>query len=116
MTVGIESEDGGLCSISVGHGEYDTDNKTITVGLKLEIDEIEGHPTPPFLLTIEIVATFKVDETKFNRDNIIDFARRNAPYIMMPYLREHAYALTAKCGFKPIVLPLTEVPTVKPKP
>ncbi len=115
ITVGVESEEGGLCSISVGHGEFVAEDSTISVALKLEIGETDQEPAPPFSMKIELMATFKVDVTRFDIQYITDFARRNAPYIMMPYLREHAFALSGKCGFRPIILPLTEVPVSKPQ-
>lgn len=115
LTVGIDAEEEGVCSIMVGHGGYNEEERLITTALKLEIGESEEGVKSPFSLKIEIIGAFKVNEERFDKEHIIDFARRNAPYIMMPYLREQAYALTAKCGFRPIILPLTEVPVSKPK-
>ncbi len=35
--------------------------------------------------------------------------------ILQPYLREHVFALTARAGFQPLILPLIEVPTLVQK-
>jgi len=112
ISVGVA--EGNVCSISVGHSEYNTENHTIVTFIKLEIGEEGKESNTPFNLKIELVATFEVDETRFAVEHLTDFARWNAPFIMMPYLREHAFSLSSKCGFKPIILPLTEVPTNKP--
>ncbi len=101
-------------SISVGHSEYDKEKKEIIVGLKLETERDESRKIePPYFLTIEIVSNFTIDDKKFPIDHLEDWANRNAPFILYPYLREQAYALTLRCGYKPFILPLVEVPTFK---
>lgn len=97
-------------SISVGHSEYDEKNKTIRVAIKLEV---EKEKKAPFTLRIELIGEFFVNEQEFPIKYIYDWAGRNAPLILMPYLREHAYALTLRAGFQPIILALAEVPTFK---
>ncbi|KIH76259.1 preprotein translocase subunit SecB [Geoalkalibacter ferrihydriticus] len=117
---GPPSEDkgveGGRFSLMVGHSEYDEEDKEISVSLKLEVgfEEDEKENSAPFSMRIEIVGNFKVDESEFPVEHIDHWAQRNAPLILFPYLREHAYSLTARCGFKPMLLPLLEVPTFKP--
>lgn len=112
LSIGVDTEEGGVCSIMVGHGEFNEVDKTISVGLKLEIGESQDTKTP-FSLRIELIGTFKVDDSQFKTEHLFDWAHRNAPYVMMPYLREHAFSLSEKCGFRPIILPLTEVPSFK---
>ncbi len=99
-------------SINVGHSEYDTANHRIVVGLTLELKEGEEKESElPYFLKVELAALFEVDESKFDKEHIYDWARRNAPFILFPYLREEAYALTIRAGYKPLILPLLEVPT-----
>lgn len=98
----------------VGHSDFDEENRKIAVMVKVEIgtaDEKEENEDSPFSLRVEIVGEFKVTE-KFPIEHIDNWARRNAPFILMPFLREHVYALTLRSGFKPINLPLLEVPTL----
>ena len=112
--VGIDSIN---YSLAVGHSEYDKKEKAIEVALKLEtIQDQDKDKQLPYLLKIELIALFRVDEDEFEIKNIEDWARRNAPFILYPYLREHAYALTLRCGFEPLMLPLVEVPTAKAQP
>lgn len=106
------SLDRGEFDLRTGHSEYDKEHQIIVVGVKLEIGIKEPKETP-FELRVVINGLFKVDETKFQRVNIEDWANRNAPIILYPYVREHAFALTARCGFPGIILPLLEVPVFK---
>jgi preprotein translocase subunit SecB len=99
-------------SLRTGRSDYDKENHIIQVGVRLEIGE-EDDQKSPFTLKVILGGVFKVDETKFSKEHIDDWAKRNAPIILYPYLREQAFALTARCGFPGIILPLLEVPTFK---
>lgn len=99
-------------TIQTGHSDYDEKKHTIEIGAKLEIGEVEGQKSP-FTMRIVIVGVFTIDETKFPKEHIIDWAKRNAPIILYPYLREQAFGLTVRCGYSGIILPLLTVPTVK---
>ncbi len=101
-------------SMSVGHGEYDQKDKLIRISLKLEIgmDSKADESNYPFSLRISVQAEFSVKEEQFPVNQIYDWAKRNAPFILYPYIREEAFGLTARCGFRPILLPLLEVPTL----
>lgn len=102
-------------SIKVGHSEYDQDKAQIVVVLSLETEEVEEKESEqPYSIKIELVGLFKIDEDRFHREHIYDWARRNAAFILFPYLREHAYSLSIRCGYKPFILPLVEVPTFRP--
>lgn len=98
--------------IRVGHTDYDPESKTIWVSLQIEIDA-EKNEDLPFSLEVEIIGEFIVDDKNFPLEHIEDWARRNAPMILQPYLREQVYSLTLRCGFKPLILPLIQVPTLK---
>ena len=103
-------------SLSVGLGQYDEKEKSVTIALKLEtLEDEEKKGELPYSLKIELLAAFEVDEERFEIEYIEDWAKRNAPFILYPYLREHAYALTLRCGFEPFMLPLVEIPTSKVK-
>lgn len=102
-----EIESGGY-SILVGHSDYD--GETIQVGVKLTAGD-EDPEEAPFVLVTELVGEFEVDEERFPVEHLDDWAYENAPYILMPYLREHVSALTSRCGLDPMLLPLAKVPT-----
>jgi preprotein translocase subunit SecB len=106
------TSDSGEFNLRTGHSEYDEKEHIIQVGIKLEVKGKEGQETP-FDMRVVMSGVFKVDETKFAKANIDDWANRNAPFILYPYLREQAYTLTVRCGFPGMIIPLLEVPTLK---
>lgn len=103
--------DTGKFSLVTGHGDYDEEDKIITVSTGAKISSEDGDN--PFDLDIELLGIFEVDEDRFPLIHIEDWAKRNAPIILYPYLREHVYSLTTRCGFTGALLPLLEVPTFK---
>lgn len=107
--VGVSGE---KIALFTGFTAYDQEEKEIGVSAKIESGFDEEEPQP-YSIRIEIVGSFHVDEDKFDIGDLEDWARRNAPLILFPYLREHAYALSSRCGFEPLILPLMEVPTFR---
>lgn len=103
--------------LATGATEYDEETHSIMVGVKIEVG-LDEKEDAPFTMKIELVGEFKVDETRFPIEHVDDWAKRNAIYILMPYVREQAYALTAKCGYRPMLIPLTQVPmfSIKKEP
>lgn len=99
-------------SIRTGHSDYNEESHTIEIAVKLEIG-LEEKQQSPFAMRIVLGGVFTVDETKFSKVHIMDWAQRNAPIILYPFLREQAFALTVRCGFPGIILPLLVVPTFK---
>ena len=104
----IDEIDSSAYSILVGHSDYD--GESIQVGVKLTAGD-EDPEEAPFRLVAELVGEFEVDEDEFPVEHLGDWAYENAPYILMPYLREHVFALTNRCGLDPMLLPLAKVPT-----
>ena len=81
-------------SLRSGRSEYDEENHIIQIGVKLEIGEEKEDQKNPFTMRVVLAGVFKVDETKFSKTHIQDWAKRNAPIILYPYLREQVFALT----------------------
>jgi preprotein translocase subunit SecB len=103
-------------NLGVAHGEYNEKNHTIQVAVKVEIGTGKDEQLPPFSMKVELVGEFEVDEKLFPVEKLPDWAKRNAPYIFFPFLREQVYSLTARAGFPPYILPLLEVPTIRIEP
>ena len=98
-------------NLSHGHTPYNIEDKSIQAGLIIEVGLRESDPETPFCMRVELFGSFIVDEGRFKREHVEDWAKRAAHFILMPYLREHVYALTSRCGFPPFILPTFEVPT-----
>jgi len=99
------------------HSAYDSDSESI--GVKLEVrlgyeDAPSAELEPlPFKLKVAVAGLFKVDQKRFNLEYIEDWASKNAPLILYPYVRENVNSLATRCGFYGLLLPLFEVPTIK---
>ena len=78
-----------------------------------EIDAMRASQEQPFRIRVHLVAEFKVDVAKFSVEQLPSWAKVNAPMILFPFLREQVYALTARCGYNPIILPMIHVPTIR---
>jgi hypothetical protein len=122
--------DDSACELTTGHSDYDPEEKLIKIAIKVEAGRPKtseenaeraaaaGTPEelPPFHMRIDMVGIFAVDDSVFPADRIYEWAKVNALFIMYPYLREHVFALTARAGFKPLLLPLVEVPLFRIEP
>jgi preprotein translocase subunit SecB len=97
-----------------GYGDFNTTDNSIQVFLAWQIGEDKPDSNYPAYLKVDIVGFFKIiDPTKFPPDKIIEFAKVNAPFILMPYVRAEVFNLSARAGFKPLMLSLMEVPVFK---
>ena len=94
-------------SIGVGKSNYDEENKIIRVAIKLEVGKDD---TVPYLLRVILEGVFHVTRDDLSVEQINEWALKSSPYVLFPYLREHAFALTARAGFRPLILPLVQVP------
>lgn len=90
----------------IGFNQFDVEEKVLAVGFKCLINE--NVDKAPFQLTVELIGIFTVGD-EFPFDKIENFAKENAPLILMPYIRENIYALSSRTGLD-IILPLVQVP------
>ena len=103
--------DTGKFTLTTGYGEYNQEDHAIMVTVEAKMSsEDEGNP---FDLDIGLLGVFEVNEDEFPLIHIEDWAKRNAPIILYPYLREQVFSLTTRCGYRGSLLPLLEVPTFK---
>lgn len=94
--------------LSMGRSDYDENAKTIQVAVKFEMNS-PGR----FVLRVELVAEFRVDEALFPKDKVHEWANRASFYVILPFLREQVYATAIRAGLKPMMIPLMQVPTFK---
>jgi preprotein translocase subunit SecB len=77
-----------------------------------EIDALKKAGEQPFHIRAEVMGEFHIDLSRFPIDKIQQWAKQNAPLVLLPFLREHLYALSQRSGFDPILLPMMMVPTL----
>lgn len=76
-----------------------------------DLASMKASQEQPFRVVVQIVAEFFVDTNKFPAEKVPAWAKINAPAILFPFLREQVFALTARCGFNPLILPMIHLPT-----
>lgn len=107
--------EGGSFTMETGRSAYDKELKQIQVKVAVKIGQ-DDDKNAPFTLEVVLHGLFSVDETRFNPEFVEDWAEKNAPLVLYPYVREQVYALTARTGFNEALLPLLEIPTYKITP
>lgn len=109
-TIGLDGKD---YQISTGHTQYDEETHVIQVAAIVEMGDENEESAFPFHLKVDIFGEFRVNEELFPAGRIYEWAKSNAFFILYPYIREQVYALSARCGFSPVLLPLLEIPTIR---
>jgi preprotein translocase subunit SecB len=110
FSVGLEETN--CCYTIASPKVYDPSLEVFAVSVTMEVGMDDKDETP-FSMKIELTGFFTVDTVRMSTENVVDWASKGAMFIFLPFLREHAYALSSRCGFKPLLLPLLEVPTFK---
>jgi len=77
-----------------------------------EIEKMKNANEQPFRVRAEVIGEFHIDITRFPVEKVSEWARINAPMILLPFLREQVYALSVRSGFQPLLLPMILVPTL----
>ena len=101
---------------SVGVTEFNDEERVIGVGLVGTIGEdgsAENAERSAFSIKVHILGQFKVDLSKFPRKHLNDWAQKNAPVLLIPFLREHVYGLALRAGIKDVILPLVTLPVYR---
>lgn len=102
----------GEIDLTIEHGisEFDESTSTISVGLRVEVTPEENKD---FLISVEIVGHFSVDTQNFRKEHLDRWSKFNAPFILLPYVREQVYGLSNRIGLKNMILPLFIQPQFK---
>lgn len=99
---------------TVFNTNFDEESSTVWVKVQLSIEPKDTTPEKldrPYTLKVAVAGQFKVDTEKFKVEFLQDWSIKNAPILLLPFIREHAYSLSARAGFNPVLLPLFEVPS-----
>lgn len=109
----------GGVSMKMGHGKSDfsTDDCTISIGIRVKVEPTTSEISessendadagnPAFVLEVELHGHFLINLEKFQQKHIDLWAKNNAPFLLLPYVREHIYGLANRAGIRGMVLPL----------
>jgi preprotein translocase subunit SecB len=116
--IGLPDRNNGIgptdVDIQIGLSEINENEGIANIFISVDVkSKDETKKELPLKLDIELTGLFKIDTKNFNKDQIEDWAHRGSMYILLPYVREYVYWLTYRCGFKPLILPLAQIPTIR---
>jgi len=104
--------------LDIGRSELVQDDPNVSVGLRILFDSNSSSETemvieqdgdsnqPAFSGEVELVGHFTVDYSKFKFEHLASWAKINAPFLLLPFVREQVYGLAIRAGIKGLVFPL----------
>jgi len=100
--------------LSLGRSEFLLEEQSISIGVRVKVEpensenisSSENDGNPLFLLEVELQGHFIVDLEGFQQKHIEPWSRINAPFLLLPYVREHIYGLANRAGIRGLILPL----------
>ena len=101
------------CKLGINHSKYEPGSGEVTIVLQAETFEKDEDSARVYHFLVRLVGTFAVDESNFPSTFVEDWAEKNAPLVLYPYVREHIYSLASRVGISSLILPLLEIPTFK---
>ncbi|MDX4955874.1 hypothetical protein [Delftia acidovorans] len=104
-------------TFKIGTSELDEQDPTLAVGMLVRAVP-KDHATdgkPPFEIEIELSGQFEVDLNIFNFEHLPAWSRVNAPFLLMPFVREQLYGLALRAGIRGVILPFYVQPVRPPK-
>lgn len=99
--------------IKVGASEYEEGDPIVAVGIQVKATpKSKDGESPVFELDVELSGQFNVDYTQFKFEDLHEWSRINAPYLLLPYVREQLYGLALRAGIDNLILPLFIQPRI----
>lgn len=92
---------------------YDSENRWLDVLISFEAGSSDLS-SAKYYFKVEIRGRFENTEGSSEAEKIERWAENAAQFVMIPYLREHVYSISLRCGMKPIVIPLYQLPAPVP--
>lgn len=91
--------------------EYDDKSNTIMVFADCEMGADDTEKDIPLYLKVSLGVHFQnINPDKFSKETAMKFAKEYSHFMIHPFLREHVFALSARSGLPPIILPSLQVP------
>lgn len=108
--------------IELGSTEFSAEDPLISVGLRVQTEPKEAATTkfaanrnPSFSVEVELLGHFVVDYAHFKFEHLTEWSQINAPYLLLPYVREQVYGLAIRAGIRGLLFPLFVQPRLIPK-
>lgn len=94
---------------SMGASNFNPELKSIAVGFICEVNPNDSEAS--FYIKVHVMGIFSVNVDEFPMDKLEHWSKHNAPILLLPYVRENVYALSAR-GKINLILPLVTLPTL----
>ncbi|MCO7637820.1 protein-export chaperone SecB [Pseudomonas sp. S 311-6] len=109
-------------NIEIGRSDFSADDPDINIGLRVQTEPItensgssEEECVPPFSIEVEIQGHFHINLSEFPEEHVEEWAKINAPFLLLPYAREQVYGLAIRAGIRGLLFPLFVQPRATPK-
>ncbi|WP_310637537.1 protein-export chaperone SecB [Delftia acidovorans] len=98
--------------IKVGTSDFDEKDPFIAVGIEVNVSPRKSEPeaSAAFEIKVELSGQFEVNYELFKFEHLNRWAQINAPFLLMPFVREQVYGLALRAGVKGVVFPLYTQP------
>jgi hypothetical protein len=111
FTVPDPTVDVGMLNLGFGRSDYVPLQNQIDASIVLEAGKNDPASGSPYYLKMELKGHFKIEDGTLSQEKVQAWIERAAPYVLLPFMREHAYGFTVRAGVMPIMIPLYQVPT-----
>lgn len=94
--------------LNVGTSDFSPDDPFLAVGVRARVapGAKQDSGDPAFVAEVELSGQFEVNFERFKFEHLDEWAKINAPFLLLPYVREHIYGLAMRAGVRGLVIPL----------
>jgi preprotein translocase subunit SecB len=98
--------------LQVGTSDLIEGDDQLAVGISAKVSPklSEEGGEPAFMIEVDLNGQFTVDLQNFKFEDLADWSKINAPFLLLPYIREQVYGLALRAGVRGIILPLVVQP------
>lgn len=98
--------------LNVGTSEFSPEDPFLAVGVRARVVPKNTTDTlkSAFVVEVHLSGQFEVNFEKFKFEHLEEWSRINAPFLLLPYVREQIYGLAIRAGVRGLVIPLLVQP------
>lgn len=104
-------------ALEVGTSAFEEGEEQIAVGIRARVSpkKSESADAPIFVVEVDLSGQFKVNFDEFKFADLDEWSKVNAPFLLIPYVREQVYGIAVRAGIKGLVFPLFVQPRKLPQ-
>ncbi|MDR6453883.1 protein-export chaperone SecB [Variovorax paradoxus] len=102
-------------AIQSGTSDIEPGDSHVAVGIKATVTTVKKIDDKSiFEIFVDLNGQFIVDLERFKFEHLEEWSRTNAPFLLIPYVREHVYGMALRAGISGLILPLLIQPRKLP--